>query len=130
MNKLLTAVLSGGAEQNDRRDAARPGRFLQSGREAGQAGPDAPGGSPSGLPQFFGQGAAESGGVGDFLSRNAGMLGGGAVAGGLAGVLFNSKHVRRYAGTALQVAPPPCSAASLTRPFRTTEPAGRCFRRA
>lgn len=103
VNKLLTAVLSGGAEQNDRRDAARPGRFLQSGRAAGQAGGGAPGGAPFGLPQFFGQGAPESGGVGDFLSRNAGMLGGGAVAGGLAGVLLNSKHVRRYAGTALQV---------------------------
>ncbi|NJL07594.1 MAG: tellurite resistance TerB family protein [Methylacidiphilales bacterium] len=31
------------------------------------------------------------------------MLGSGALAGGLAGLLLNSKHVRKHAGTALQV---------------------------
>jgi uncharacterized membrane protein YebE (DUF533 family) len=44
-----------------------------------------------------------AGGGEDFLSRNAGMFGGGALAGGLAGLLLNSKHVRKHAGTALQV---------------------------
>jgi len=42
-------------------------------------------------------------GVGDFLSANVGALGAGALAGGLAGTLLTSKHVRKFAGGALQI---------------------------
>jgi uncharacterized membrane protein YebE (DUF533 family) len=58
--------------------------------------PDARGGAGQGP-------VASAGGAEGFLLRNAGMLGSGALAGGLAGLLLNSKHVRKHAGTALQV---------------------------
>lgn len=106
VNKLLTAVLAGGAPANERRDAPeRSGGFLQGRRETDADRTGAAGGSPFGMLEFFGKGDVErgGGGIGDFLSRNAGMLGTGAAAGGLAGVLLNSKHARKYAGAALQV---------------------------
>lgn len=88
VNKLLTAVLAGGAAPSERRDDAP-----REGAGFGRPQNPAPGEGGRGAP----------GGVGDFLSRNAGLLGGGALAGGLAGVLLNSKHARKYAGSALQV---------------------------
>jgi uncharacterized membrane protein YebE (DUF533 family) len=42
-------------------------------------------------------------GLGDFLSSNVGALGTGALAGGLAGTLLTSKHVRKLGGSALQI---------------------------
>lgn len=42
-------------------------------------------------------------GLGEFISGNVGALGTGALAGGLAGTLLTSKHVRKFAGSALQV---------------------------
>jgi uncharacterized membrane protein YebE (DUF533 family) len=82
VNKLLTAVFSGGAPMAGR-EASPPGGAL-SDQAAG----------------LFG---AQRGGAGDFLSGKAATFGGGALVGGLAGVLLNSKHARRFAGSALQV---------------------------
>jgi uncharacterized membrane protein YebE (DUF533 family) len=42
-------------------------------------------------------------GIGEFLSQNAGALGTGALAGGLAGTLLTSKQARKLAGSALQI---------------------------
>lgn len=42
-------------------------------------------------------------GLGDFIAKNAGALGTGALAGGLAGTLLTSKQARKFAGGALQV---------------------------
>lgn len=101
MNKLLTAVLAGGADPGHGRDVTQPsGRFPATDREAGAR---PAGGSPFSLPQMIGAATAGRGGLGELLSRNAGLLGGGAVAGGLTGVLLNSKHARKFAGTAMQV---------------------------
>ncbi len=74
INNLLNTVLAG--------DTASPhsnGRVAQSGDQG------------------------RSQGIGEFLSNNAGALGTGALAGGLAGTLLTSKHARKLAGSALQV---------------------------
>lgn len=73
-NKLLTTVLAGG-------------------RAAGQSGAE------------LAQPADRDGraGLSDFLVNNAGALGTGALAGGLAGTLLTSKQARKFAGGALQV---------------------------
>lgn len=99
VNKLLTAVLAGGADPSRSRDVSLPsGRLPPTDREAGGVGSN-----PFSLPQMIGEAASGRGAFGEFLSRNAGLLGGGAAAGGLAGVLLNSKHARKFAGSALQV---------------------------
>ena len=99
VNKLLTAVLAGGADPSRSRDVSLPsGRLPPTNHEAGGVGSN-----PFSLPQMIGEAASGRGAFGEFLSRNAGLLGGGAAAGGLAGVLLNSKHARKFAGTALQV---------------------------
>ena len=98
VNKLLTAVLAGGADPSRSRDVSLPsGRPPPTDREARGVGSN-----PFSLPQMIGEAASGRGAFGEFLSRNAGLLGG-AAAGGLAGVLLNSKHARKFAGTALQV---------------------------
>ncbi len=74
VNKLLTAVLSGSPTTG------------QSGADGAQA-PDRGGRA----------------GLGDFIANNAGALGTGALAGGLAGTLLTSKHARKFAGGALQI---------------------------
>lgn len=74
VNKLLTAVLSGSPTTG------------QSGAESAQ-------------PLDRGGRA----GLGEFFSNNAGALGTGALAGGLAGTLLTSKHARKFAGGALQI---------------------------
>jgi uncharacterized membrane protein YebE (DUF533 family) len=81
VNKLLTAVFSGGAPAG--REGSSPGG-TQSDQAAG----------------LFG---TARGGAADFLSGRGATFGSGALAGGLAGVLLNSKHARRFAGSALQV---------------------------
>ena len=96
VNKLLTAVLAGGTDPSRSRDVSLPsGRLPPTNHEAGGGGSN-----PFSLPQMIGEAASGRGGFGEFLSRK---LGGGAAAGGLAGVLLNSKHTRKFAGTALQV---------------------------
>lgn len=97
MNKLLTAVLTGGTDLGSGRNVGPAGREPGA-RPAGDAG-----GNPFSLSQMIGEAASGRGGLGEFLSRNAGVLGGGTIAGGLAGVFLNSKHARKFAGTALKV---------------------------
>jgi uncharacterized membrane protein YebE (DUF533 family) len=80
VNKLLTAVMTGNAPA------------------AGGSVPQV--GSRGGLPQALG---GRSGGIGEFLSNNAGALGTGVLTGGLVGTVLSSKHTRKLAGTALQV---------------------------
>lgn len=104
VNKLLTEVLAGGADPNNSRDVAVPsGRTPLTDREGGGRPFSGTGNTPFSLPQMISEAASGRGGLGELLSRNAGLFGGGAVAGGLAGVLLNSKHARKFAGTALQV---------------------------
>lgn len=113
VTKLLNAVLTGGATPSDHHDAPqRAGGFLQGGDAANTGGASTAGGGLFSVPEIFGQGSAQNfgqggaqdgGGIGGILSRNAGMLGTGAVAGGLAGILLNSKRTRKYAGKALKV---------------------------
>jgi uncharacterized membrane protein YebE (DUF533 family) len=74
VNKLLTAVMSGG--QSAAKSGAQGAHSLDRGGRSG---------------------------VGDFLSGNAGALGAGALAGGLATALLSSKQARKLAGGALQV---------------------------
>lgn len=103
VNKLLTAVLAGGADPSSSRNVALPSdRVPPTDREAGGR-PAGGGSNPFSLPQTIGAAASGRGSFGEFLSRNAGLFGGGAIAGGLTGVLLNSKHARKFAGTALQV---------------------------
>ncbi|WP_210252132.1 tellurite resistance TerB family protein [Rhodoplanes serenus] len=116
VNKILTAVLAGAAPGQGgfgapaSSPAREGGSFLQRGRglpPSSLGAGTAPAGPAGGLDlaalgrQLAGGGGG--GGLGDLLSRNAGMLGAGGLAGGLAGVLLGSKHARKYAGTALQV---------------------------
>ncbi|MFL9823795.1 tellurite resistance TerB family protein [Rhodoplanes sp. SY1] len=118
VNKILTAVLAGDGAGAPPPATSRDTGFLTRGRglpPAGQGG--AAQGQGGGLPFDLGSlagrlgglaggsplGAGGGGGLGDLLGRNAGMLGAGGLAGGLAGILLNSKHARKYAGTALKV---------------------------
>lgn len=74
VNKLLTAVLSGGSSTG----------------QSGAAGAQAPG-----------RGRRE--GISDFIGSKVGAAGAGALTGGLAGALLTSKHARKFAGGALQI---------------------------
>ena len=74
VNKLLTAVLSGGSSMS----------------QSGAAG------APS-----LNRGKRE--GIGDFIGSKVGAAGAGALTGGLAGALLTSKHARKFAGGALQI---------------------------
>lgn len=74
VNKLLTTVLSGGPTSG--RSDAEGAQPLDRGGRAG---------------------------FGDFFGANAGALGAGALAGGLAGTLLTSKWARKFAGGALQI---------------------------
>lgn len=63
-------------------------------------------GSPTGQSGAEGAQPADRGGrsgLGDFFANNAGALGTGTLAGGLAGTLLTSKHARKFAGGALQI---------------------------
>jgi uncharacterized membrane protein YebE (DUF533 family) len=103
VNKLLTAILASGADPRSSRDGRPPSdRYRPTDRGAGGR-PAGAGSDPFSLQQMIGEAASGRGGFGEFLSRNAGLFGGGAVAGGLSGVLLSSKHARKFAGTALQV---------------------------
>ena len=74
VNKLLTAVLSGGSSTG----------------QSGAAGA-----------QSLSRGRRE--GIGDFIGGKVGAAGAGALTGGLAGALLTSKHARKFAGGALQI---------------------------
>lgn len=74
VNKLLTTVLSGSPTADQ--SGERGAQPLDRGGRAG---------------------------LGDFFANNAGALGTGALAGGLAGTLLTSKRARKFAGGALQI---------------------------
>jgi uncharacterized membrane protein YebE (DUF533 family) len=74
VNKLLTAVLSGGSSTG--KSGAAGAQSLNRGGRSG---------------------------IGDFIGSKVGAAGGGALTGGLAGALLTSKHARKFAGGALQI---------------------------
>ena len=74
VNKLLTAVMSGGSSTG------------QSGTSGAQS---------------LSRGGRS--GIGDFIGSKVGAAGAGALTGGLAGALLTSKHARKFAGGALQI---------------------------
>jgi len=74
VNKLLTAVLSGGSSTGQSGVAG-----AQSLNRGGRAG------------------------IGDFIGTKVGAAGAGALTAGLAGALLTSKHARKFAGGALQI---------------------------
>ncbi len=102
VNKLLTAVLAGSTPGSEQPAPWGSGTSVPVTRRAGTP----QGGSPPvGLPESLGRivgGGGGGGGLGEFL-KNPGVLTSGALAGGVAGLLLNSKSARKLAGTALQV---------------------------
>lgn len=74
VNKLLTAVMSGGSST---------------------------GKSGTSIAQPLSRGGRA--GIGDFIGSKVGAAGAGALTGGLAGALLTSKHARKFAGGALQI---------------------------
>jgi uncharacterized membrane protein YebE (DUF533 family) len=113
VNKLLTQVLSGSG-QPGQAGAAGTGGFLDQARKSLQSG-DLSGLMKQGqdmlrggVPvQATGQGqtgaAPSGGGIGDFLSKNAGGIAAGAAAGVLTSMLFGSKGARKIGSSAIKV---------------------------